>query len=514
MQEEFDIIIIGSGLGGLVCANILAREGLKVLVLEKNQQFGGNLQTFSRNKIIFDTGVHYIGGLLPGQNLHKYFHYLGIADKLKLQRMNPDGYDFVTFDADANEYPYAQGDENFVKQLSLFFPEDKKAIKAYVEKMKVMCENFPLYKVEANENPVSNEHLMALKASEVINELTDNPKLRAVLAGTNFLYAGIQNKTPFYVHALSINSYIESAWRCVNGGSQISKLLIREIRSLGGTVLKHKTVVSISADNSGEIEFVKTSDGNIYKGKHFISNIDPKKTLQLVENFPLRKSYLKRIYESEDTISSFSLYITLKPGCFPYLKHNYYHFKSEDKVWSSINYDEKNWPESYMVSFSAKSENNGFSDGISVLAYMRYEEVEKWKTTFNTVAEKDERGEEYENFKTEKTEVLLKELEKKFPQIRECILSTYVATPLTYRDYIGSSSGCMYGFAKDADFPMKNYLPPRTKIKNLLLTGQSISMHGILGVTIGAILTCSELIGRKYLIDKINGAYQNSEANQ
>src|SRR5690606_12841735 len=103
----------------------------------------------------------------------------------------------------------------------------------------------------------------------------------------------------FYVHALSINSYIESAWRCVNGGSQISKLLIREIRSLGGTVLKHKTVVSISADNSGEIEFVKTSDGNIYKGKHFISNIDPKKTLQLVENFPLRKSYLKRIYESE-----------------------------------------------------------------------------------------------------------------------------------------------------------------------------------------------------------------------
>jgi len=98
MQEEFDIIIIGSGLGGLVCANILAREGLKVLVLEKNQQFGGNLQTFSRDKIIFDTGVHYIGGLLPGQNLHKYFHYLGIADKLKLQRMNPNGYDVVTFD--------------------------------------------------------------------------------------------------------------------------------------------------------------------------------------------------------------------------------------------------------------------------------------------------------------------------------------------------------------------------------------------------------------------------------
>ena len=509
MQEEFDIIIIGSGLGGLVCANILVREGLKVLVLEKNQQFGGNLQTFSRDKVIFDTGVHYIGGLLPGQNLHKYFHYLGIADKLKIQRLNPDGYDFVTFDDDANEYPYAQDDDNFVQQLSQFFPKEEEAIRNYVEKMKQICESFPLYKVESNENPVSNENLMSLKASEVISNLTENPKLRAVLAGTNFLYAGKENKTPFYVHSLSIHSYIESAWRCVGGGSQISKLLIKEIRNLGGTVLKHKKVISISANDEGEVEFVQTSDGTIYKGKQFVSNIDPKKTLELVKNYPLRKSYMKRIYESEDTISSFSLYITLKPNSFPYLKHNYYHFKNESNVWSSIDYEKKNWPESYMVSFSAKSENNGFSDGVSVLTYMRYEEVEKWKDTFNTVAEKDERGKEYERFKAEKTEALLKELEKKFINIRDCISSTYVATPLTYRDYIGSSTGCMYGFAKDADFPLKNYLPPRTKIKNLLLTGQSISMHGILGVTIGAILTCSELIGRKYLVDKINSAYKN-----
>src|SRR5690606_23111315 len=155
--------------------------------------------------------------------------------------------------------------------------------------MKEICESFPLYKVEANENPVSNEDLMSLKASEVISDLTENPKLRAVLAGTNFLYAGKENKTPFYVHSLSIHSYIESAWRCVGGGSQISKLLIKEIRNWGGTVLKHKKVVSISANEKGEVEFVQTSDGTIYKGKQFISNIDPKKTLELVENYPLRK---------------------------------------------------------------------------------------------------------------------------------------------------------------------------------------------------------------------------------
>ncbi|MFA7686976.1 MAG: NAD(P)/FAD-dependent oxidoreductase [Moheibacter sp.] len=507
MAEEFDVVIIGSGLGGLVSANILCREGLRVLVLEKNQQFGGNLQTFSRDKCVFDTGVHYIGGLLPGQNLHKYFHYLGIADKLRLRQMDVDGFDMVSFDEDPHEYPYAQGTTNFVARLAHYFPDEKENIKLYVEKMKEICDSFPLYRLESKEeNYLSKDEIMSLKASEVIGAITQNEKLRAVLAGTNFLYAGIRDKTPFYVHALSINSYIESAWRCLNGGSQISKELIKQIRKLGGSVLKHKEVISIDV-NDGEACCVRTKDGSEYNGKHFISNIDPKKTMSLIRNYPVRKSYLKRIKDQENTVSSFSLYITLKPNSFPYFNKNYYHYKDESKVWASIDYKAENWPEGYMVSSSAKTANDKWAEGLSVLTYMRYEDVAQWGDTFNTVSEKDFRGEGYEKFKSEKTERLLSELEKKFPNLRDCILSTYVATPLTYRDYIGSETGCMYGFVKDANSPMKSYLSPKTKLKNLWLTGQSINMHGILGVTISAVLTCSELVGKKHLLDKINQAY-------
>ena len=100
MKAHYDVIIIGSGMGGLVAANIMAREGRSVCVLEKNNQFGGNLQTFVRDRTIFDTGVHYIGGLSPGQNLYRYFDYLGILDGLHLKRMNSDGFDIITFDND------------------------------------------------------------------------------------------------------------------------------------------------------------------------------------------------------------------------------------------------------------------------------------------------------------------------------------------------------------------------------------------------------------------------------
>src|SRR5881394_3733095 len=113
-MEQFDVTIIGSGLGGLECGYILAKEGFKVCILEKNRQLGGNLQIFVRDKAIFDTGIHYIGGLDEGQNLNRYFQYFGLMDKLRLKRMDMDGFDRISFRGDPREYRHAQGYDRFI----------------------------------------------------------------------------------------------------------------------------------------------------------------------------------------------------------------------------------------------------------------------------------------------------------------------------------------------------------------------------------------------------------------
>ena len=93
--KKYDVVIVGSGLGGLCSALILSKEGMRVCVLEKNKQIGGTLQTFVREKVIFDSGVHYVGGLDQGQNLHQLFTFLGIMDKLKLRKLDEECFDAI-----------------------------------------------------------------------------------------------------------------------------------------------------------------------------------------------------------------------------------------------------------------------------------------------------------------------------------------------------------------------------------------------------------------------------------
>ena len=106
---------------------------------------------------------------------------------------------------------------------------------------------------------------------------------------------------------------------------------------------------------------------------------------------------------------------------------------------------------------------------------------------------------------------MLNKLEKSFPGTLDAIESYYTSTPLTYRDYTATKEGSMYGIIRDKNYPSRAYVSQRTKIKNLLLTGQNINSHGILGVIIGGIITCSEFLGINTIINDINAVNKEEE---
>ena len=127
-------VIIGSGLSGLSCGVILAKNGYDVTVLEQGDQVGGCLQCFRRGGVAFETGMHYIGSALPGQTLHTIWHYLGIDDQVKLSRLEPMAFDIVSFQG--KRYAFANGKEGFTESLSQHFPHSREELSHYYNLMK------------------------------------------------------------------------------------------------------------------------------------------------------------------------------------------------------------------------------------------------------------------------------------------------------------------------------------------------------------------------------------------
>lgn len=500
---KYDFIIIGGGMSGLVSAYILSKEGKKVIVLEKNSQLGGGLQIFSRDKTLFETGVHYVGGLKEGQTLNQLFKYLDLMGKVQIKQMDKDCFDKIHFGNEDKYYSIGQGYETFINTLVQEFPHQESELNKYCSKIQEICKEFPLYNLrDQTEYPISNEEVESV--DEVINSIITDNRLKSVLASQNILYGGQKGITPFYIHALIINSYIESAWRFVNGSSQVATYLAKSVRLLGGKVLRNSEVVTATILNK-KISSVKLEDGTILEGNYIISSLHPIQTIRIMGEENFKPLYKKRVNNIQNSISSFGLNICFKENTFPYLNHNVYHFEDEN-VWAIDHYTEDSWPKGLFLCFHPLKNNTEYADGCSVLTYMHYEDVKKWDSTFSTHFKLKDRGESYEIFKAKYEEKLIISLEKLYPDIRNCIKSIHSFTPLTLRDYNAAPFGTMYGFQKDKRHPLQSYIHTKTNIKNLYLTGQNVNLHGVLGATISALITCFNFVESKKLLDDIRMA--------
>lgn len=496
-MHQYDFVIIGSGLGGLLCGYILSKEGFSICIVEKNNQIGGCLQTFERNGVRFDTGVHYIGALEPGQTLHRFFSYFGLNGKIALKKLDQNGFDRICLNDE--EFVFANGKENFVENLSQKFPNERKNIEKYISKIYEISDHSNLYNLRSSYlNSLLDYEYVRTSVGDFINSFTTDEKLRNVLAATNSLYAGIPDLSPAYIHALINSHYIDSAWRFIKGGSQIAEILSKSITGAGGIILKNSEVISFGFNNKN-LNYINLKNCEVINGNNFISNIHPARTLEMIEPGNIRRAYRERIIHLQNTTGAFVVNIVFKKNTFKYLNYNYYYFNSLT-IWNT-KYNPTNWPEFFILFVPASSHDQQYADHAILFTYMDFREVKRWEKT--TI---EHRGIDYLDFKEYKAQKLIETAEKAIPGFKSKICNYYTTTPLTYRDYTGTSHGSIYGVLRECVTPEKSFLLPRTRIPNLFFTGQNINSHGILGVTISSILTCSEILGFENLITKIKNA--------
>ena len=491
-------IVIGSGLGGLTSGLILSRNGYDVTVLEQGIQVGGCLQCFHRHGVKFETGMHFIGSADEGQVLHRLLRYFGVLDDVTLSRLDPEGYDVVSLAG--QRFPLANGRERFIETLASHFPHQRDHLSRYfdlVEQVSSASSLHSLRKAESDVLPlVASYQLRSI--TEVLNEVITDPMLRDVLAGNIPLYAAERGKTPFSIHAFITDFYNQSAFRVVGGSDTIAQSLVRSLRASGGDVICRQQVRRVVCNDTQAIG-VETAD-RFYPADLVIADIHPARLVELCDTPLLRPAYRRRIANLPETIGSFSVYLRFKPHTVPYMNHNHYGY-CQSSPWDCEKYTEENWPRSYLYMHFCSEPDQQWATGGVILSYMHFSEVERWKGT-----RIGHRGADYEEMKRQKAERLLSVVCQDHPSLRDGIAGYDTSTPLTYFDYTGTECGSMYGIAKDVALGPAARVHHRTKVPNLLLTGQNVNSHGILGVIVGTIVTCSELLSAEHIFNEIVAA--------
>ena len=434
------VIIIGSGLGGLSCGVILARQGYRVTVLEQGVQVGGCLQCFSRRGGKFETGMHFIGSASEGQTLDRLLSFLEVKPDITLSQLDPTGYDVVSLCG--QHFRFANGREPFIEQMSQYFPAQRDNLVRYFDLVDKVASASSLHSLKNVETDKAvNMEYQLRTINEVIDEVISDPLLAKVLVGNLPLYAAEKDKTPFSTHAFIMDFYNQSAYRIVGGSDQVANSLVSTIERYNGKVLTRSKATKIVCDET-HATGVEVNGEAFMEADIVISDAHPMRTLELLDTNLIRSAFRKRINAIPQTVGGFSVYLHFKENAVPYMNANFYGYL-QDSPWDCEHYDDASWPKGYLYMHLCHEPQPQFARTGVILSYMQMADVEKWKGT-----RVGHRGDDYEAFKHEKAERLLSTLEREFPELHGQITDYYTSTPLTYLDYTGTEGGSMYGIAK------------------------------------------------------------------
>lgn len=510
LQKNYDCIIIGSGMGSLTTAAILAKENKKVLILERHYTAGGFTHIFKRKGFEWDVGIHYIGEVQRKSSvIKKVFDYIS-DNQLKWEDMG-DVYDKIIV-GDKN-YDFVKGVQNFKDQMTSYFPDEKHAIDEYVtlvfnaiktSKKFYMDKALPQLMSALFGGKMRNPfYKFSDKTTyEVLKSITNNEELIKVLTGQYGDYGLPPKQSSFVMHAAVARHYFSGGSFPIGGSSKITETTDKVIEKAGGTILISAEVNEVIIKNNKAIG-VKMKDGKEFFAKHIISGAGVMTTYQkLLPTGIVKKHQLKQKLQTVDrSVSHACLYIGLNgsPEELRLPKTNYWIYPDKIDHDTAVNNYLKNlkadFPVVYISFPSAKdpdwSNRYPGKSTIDIITLLPYDGFKNWEDTRWM-----KRGADYLNLKENIAQRLLEILYKHIPQVKNKIVHYELSTPLTTKHFINYEEGEIYGLDHSPKRFRQRFLKPKTPIKNFYLTGQDIVTAGVAAALFSGVLTSSAVTGK------------------
>ena len=514
-EGAYDAIIIGSGLSGMTCAALMAKEGRRALVLEQHYTAGGFTHVFRRGDYEWDVGIHYIGDVnRPDSLLSSTFRYLTDGE-LEWADMG-EVYDRICFGDE--QYELHKGSDAFIEELQRRFPEpkDRRAIENYVERIREHSRAYRSYTMEK----ILPGPLAALfgglfrrkflrqggrTTADVLGQWIDNPKLRGVLTGQYGDYGLPPGQSAFGMHALLANHYLRGAAYPIGGSSRIAETIAAVIDKGGGRILTKAAVDRILIEGGTAIG-VRMEDGRELRAPLVISCAGVANTYgRLIGSDDRARFGLTELPDRiEPSWSHVGLYLGFrrtaselelpKSNYWIYPENGYDH---DANVRNFLADPESDFPVVYVSFPSAKDPDwerryPGRAT-VDVITLAPYDWFARWEDT-----RWHRRGEDYDAFKQRLTDRLLDVLYRYQPQLRGQLDHCEMSTPLSTRHFANYARGEIYGLAHTPRRFAQRFLRPRTPVRGLWLTGQDILTAGIAAAAASGVLTMSAIDGKNH----------------
>ena len=501
---RWDYIVIGSGMGGMTTAALLAKLGKRVLVLEQHYVPGGFTHAFKRKSWEWDVGVHADGEVTRHSMTGR------LLDKLTDGRLEwaslGEVYDEFHYPDDFR-IDFPDTPEKFRRNLVAAFPQEEKAIDAYLGYVREVSGAMKGYYLARTAPPGTvgkaadlflgrkARNLLQQRTSEVVAKLTDDPRLRAVFCAQWGYYGAPPSRASFAMQALVVKHFMWGGYYPVGGSKRIAAELLRTVAESGGWTCIRADVEEILV-RGGEARGVRLDDGREVEADNIVSAAGVSSTVRRLLPAQHRSEDWSQGIEALDPgPAHVCLYLGFegdirKAGATAANKWFYNTWDPEAETWPVAG---ETLDEAPVLYCSFPSLKDPLHDGGErelhtgeVVTFVPWKDFDQWRDE-----RWQKRGEDYESFKSRVEKSLLEQFLRHMPELEPYIRHVELSTPVSTHHFCRPVHGSIYGLEPTPERFSNPHLRPRAPIKKLFFSGSEVATVGVIGAMMGGVLAAT-----------------------